>query len=151
MFVYALDAAAPGASSTGLPLRSPVWGFTAWIPAGTENDPSVRRSLERRAIEGPAASPSLVTVALGEIDAVGLVGGEAEFAAPDRPELVENVLTECPEARSDNRYLILKAWEREGLVLTEEQWGRVPDLSQPETLRRHGCKIRNEEGRFTKN
>jgi hypothetical protein len=63
-------------------------------------------------------------------------------------QLVEEVLTDFPAAREDNRVLVLKAWEREGLLLTEEQWAMVGKLTQPETLRRHGCKLRNEKRRF---
>ena len=63
-------------------------------------------------------------------------------------ELVERILTDCPEARQDNRVLILKAWEEEGFSVTDEQWAMVDKLTQPETLRRHGCKLRNEKRRF---
>jgi hypothetical protein len=60
-------------------------------------------------------------------------------------ELVEQVLEKYPDARRDNRYLLFRAWEIEGLVLTEEQWKKIGSLSQPETLRRTRALIQHLE------
>lgn len=61
----------------------------------------------------------------------------------------EAVLSTCPESRRDNRILVLRHWELEGLSLTAEQWAVVARLSQPETIRRAACKIKNELGRHS--
>lgn len=63
-------------------------------------------------------------------------------------ERVEAVYTLYPQSRQDNRVQILRQWDAEGLNLTDEQWAKVPGLTQPETIRRTGCKIRNDLGRF---
>jgi hypothetical protein len=66
-------------------------------------------------------------------------------------ERVEAVYTLYPQSRTDNRVLVLRQWDAEGLNLTPEQWAKVPYLTQPETIRRTGCKLRNDCGRFDGN
>jgi hypothetical protein len=63
-------------------------------------------------------------------------------------EEVETVLDEHPETRGDNRFLLFRVWERQGLQLTPEQWEMVSRLRQPETIRRTRAKLQNEDGRF---
>lgn len=63
-------------------------------------------------------------------------------------EEVEKVLASYPETRSDNRLLLFRVWEQQGLQLTPEQWEMVTHLRQPETIRRTRAKVQNDEGRY---
>lgn len=63
-------------------------------------------------------------------------------------DVVEEVLTDDPTARIDNRRLVLEVWDRYGLHLSPKQWELLKRLPQPETIRRHRAKIQNEEGRL---
>jgi hypothetical protein len=65
-----------------------------------------------------------------------------------RKEEIEQVLAADPETRADNRVLLFRVWERQGLRLTPEQWETVRRLGQPETIRRVRAKLQNEERRY---
>lgn len=51
-------------------------------------------------------------------------------------ETVENVLQKQPETRDNDRLLIMKVWEEQGLVLTPEQKHIFKNIASPETIRR---------------
>ena len=51
-------------------------------------------------------------------------------------ETVEKVLSERPETRDNDRLLIMKVWEEQGLVLTPEQKHIFKNIASPETIRR---------------
>jgi len=61
--------------------------------------------------------------------------------------LVKEILASYPETRSDDKKLILKVWEAQGLILTPEQKNLFKTCFSTETIRRTRQKIQ-EEGQF---
>lgn len=51
-------------------------------------------------------------------------------------QTIEQVLTNHPEARNSDRYLILKVWESYGLELTPAQKDKFMDCPSAESIRR---------------
>lgn len=62
-------------------------------------------------------------------------------------DLVEQILIDIPQTRSDDRYLLLKVWERCGLILDPVQQTKFMDVPSSETIRRIRQKIQ-ESGRY---
>jgi len=62
-------------------------------------------------------------------------------------QLVASVLKDCPETRENDKLLILKVWELQGLKFTNEQKTLFLSCFSPETIRRERQKIQ-EGGLF---
>jgi len=62
-------------------------------------------------------------------------------------QLVLNVLRDHPETRSDDKELIIQAWEAQGLALTYYQKAKLRQIFSNETIRRCRQKIQ-ESGLF---
>lgn len=60
---------------------------------------------------------------------------------------IEHVLTNYPEARDSDRYLILKVWEAYGLYLSEDQKDRFIACPSTESIRRTRQRLQ-ERGKY---
>ena len=60
---------------------------------------------------------------------------------------IEHVLTNYPEARDSDRYLILKVWEAYGLYLSESQKDKFMGCPSTESIRRTRQKLQ-ERGKY---
>lgn len=60
----------------------------------------------------------------------------------DITEMIKEIVEKHPETRNDNRLLLFHIYSLYGLNLTPEQWEKVKNLPQPETIRRNSEKIR---------
>ncbi len=65
-------------------------------------------------------------------DIVGLINMDIKNAEP----LIRKILSEFPETRNDDRELILKVWEAQGLKLSSYQAKLFKRVFSPETIRR---------------
>ena len=61
--------------------------------------------------------------------------------------LVRQILAQFPETRSDDKELIIRAWEAQGLILSFYQKQKLRTIFSNETIRRSRQKIQ-EEGLF---
>ncbi len=61
--------------------------------------------------------------------------------------LIKGILKDYPDTRSDDKELILRAWEAQGLVLSPEQEETFKKCISTETIRRTRQKIQ-EEGQY---
>lgn len=62
-------------------------------------------------------------------------------------QLIEKILSERTQTRSDDKMLILAVWDQLGLKLTQEQIDIFYDLPSTETIRRVRQKLQ-EQGRY---
>jgi hypothetical protein len=62
-------------------------------------------------------------------------------------KLVERVLSQKPEARDDDKLLMLEIWEMQGLCFSETQKKAFRRASSPESIRRTRQKLQ-EEGQY---
>lgn len=60
---------------------------------------------------------------------------------------IEHVLTNYPEARDSDKYLILKVWEAYGLYLSESQKDKFMGCPSTESIRRTRQKLQ-EQGKY---
>ncbi len=58
--------------------------------------------------------------------------------------LVKQILAECPETRSNDKELIIKVWEAQGLYLSDEQLEIFKKCFSTETIRRTRQKLQEE-------
>ena len=63
-------------------------------------------------------------------------------------KLVERVLSQKPEARDDDKLLMLEIWEMQGLCFSETQKKAFRRASSPESIRRTRQKFQ-QEGEYT--
>ena len=61
--------------------------------------------------------------------------------------LVRQILSQFPETRNDDKELIIRAWEAQGLILSFYQKQKLRTIFSNETIRRSRQKIQ-EEGLF---
>ena len=65
----------------------------------------------------------------------------------DAKALVESCLSEDFRSRNNDLWLLLKAWEKQGIAVMID-WERFQELFSFETIRRTRQEIQNTEGRF---
>jgi hypothetical protein len=63
-------------------------------------------------------------------------------------KLVERVLQQKPEARDDDKTLMLEVWQMQGLYLSESQLKAFRKASSPESIRRTRQKFQ-QDGEYT--
>lgn len=62
-------------------------------------------------------------------------------------KLIETILRDKPEARDNDKLLILYVWQAKGLRFTPEQVQKFKDMPSPETIRR-GRQLLQEKGKY---
>ena len=61
---------------------------------------------------------------------------------------VRRTLRQFPQARRDNRTLVLLIWRQQGLPISLEEALNPDRFWQPESIRRARAKIQNDEGQL---